>query len=81
MTRPSHRGRGIGAALVRAAEAQAAERGRTLLVLDTASDGRAAGLYEQLGYTFAGEIPGYALTPYGALSGTRIYWKRLPPSP
>jgi ribosomal protein S18 acetylase RimI-like enzyme len=77
MTRMSHRGRGIAAALMHSAEALAIERGRTLLVLDTATDGGAAGLYEGLGYTLAGEIPDYALKPHGGLTGTLIYWKRI----
>ncbi len=77
MVRPSHRGRGIATALMRAAEAHAISRGRTLLVLDTAVDGGAAPLYEQLGYTLAGEIPDYALKPHGSLTGTLLYWKRI----
>jgi ribosomal protein S18 acetylase RimI-like enzyme len=77
MTRLSHRGRGVAAALMRAAEAGAAERGRTLLVLDTATDGGASWLYGRLGYVLAGEIPDYALKPHGGLSGTLIYWKRI----
>ncbi len=77
MTRPTLRGRGIAAALVREAERLAIERRRTLLVLDTATDGGASGLYEGLGFTLTGEIPDFAFTPHGALSGTRIYWKRI----
>ena len=77
MTRLSHRGRGIAAALMRAAEDFAVVRGRTLLVLDTATDGGAAGLYEGLGFVYAGTIPDYALKPHGGLTGTRIYWKRI----
>lgn len=77
MTRPAYRGRGVAAALMRRAEALALERGRWLLVLDTASDGGASRLYEGLGFMFAGEIPDYALTPRGRLSGTRVYWKRI----
>jgi ribosomal protein S18 acetylase RimI-like enzyme len=77
MTRVSHRGRGIATALLRAAEAEALARGRGLLVLDTATEEGAAGLYERLGYTCAGEIPDYALKPHGGLTGTLIYWKRL----
>jgi ribosomal protein S18 acetylase RimI-like enzyme len=77
MTRLSHRGRGVATALLHAAEAQARQHGRTLMVLDTASDGGAAGLYERLGYTLAGEIPDFALKPYGGLTGTLLYWKRL----
>jgi len=81
MTRVSHRGRGIASGLLRAAEAVAVEKGRSLLVLDTAKEGGAAGLYERLGYTLTGEIPDYALKPHGGLTGTLIYWKRLPPTP
>ena len=77
MTRMSHRGRGVAAALMRVAEAMAVERQRTLLVLDTASEGGAARLYEGLGYTLTGEIPDYALKPHGGLTGTLIYWKRI----
>jgi ribosomal protein S18 acetylase RimI-like enzyme len=77
MTRPSHRGRGIAVALMRAVERAAVERGRTLLVLDTATDGGASTLYEGLGFTPTGEIPDYALKPHGGLTGTMVYWKRI----
>lgn len=77
MTRLSHRGHGIATALMHAAEAAATERERTLLVLDTATDGGAAGLYEKLGFRLTGEIPDYALKPHGGLTGTLIYWKRI----
>ena len=77
MTKPSHRGRGIAAALMRELERVAIERGRTLLVLDTATIDGASRLYERHGFTFAGEIPDYALTPFGELTGTRLYWKRI----
>src|ERR1700754_4409676 len=46
MTRVSHRGRGAATALMRAAEHLAAERGRSLLVLDTAVEDGASRLYE-----------------------------------
>ncbi|TGQ69627.1 MAG: GNAT family N-acetyltransferase [Mesorhizobium sp.] len=77
MTRPDHRGKGVGTRLMRAAETLAAEKGRTLLVLDTATEEGASGLYEKLGFTLAGEIPDYALKPHGGLTGTLIYWKRI----
>lgn len=77
MTRPAYRGRGLATALMRAAEAAAVARGRTLLVLDTAVDGGASALYERLGFTLAGVIPEYALKPHGGLTGTMIYWKRV----
>jgi ribosomal protein S18 acetylase RimI-like enzyme len=77
MTCLSHRGRGVAASLMQAAENLAVKRGRTLLVLDTATDGGASTLYERLGFTLTGEIPDYALKPHGGLTGTKIYWKRI----
>jgi ribosomal protein S18 acetylase RimI-like enzyme len=77
MTRVNHRHRGIATALLREAERMAIARGRWLLVLDTAEDEGAAGLYERLGFKLTGLIPDYALKPHGGLTGTLIYWKRL----
>jgi ribosomal protein S18 acetylase RimI-like enzyme len=77
MTRRSHRGRGIATDLMRTAEELAVQRNRSLLVLDTATDGGAAGLYERLGFTLAGEIPDYAFKPQSGLSGALFYWKRI----
>jgi ribosomal protein S18 acetylase RimI-like enzyme len=77
MTAVGHRRRGVASALLRAAEALAIRHGRTLLVLDTATEEGAAPLYERLGYTLAGEIPDFALKPHGGLTGTLVYWKRL----
>jgi ribosomal protein S18 acetylase RimI-like enzyme len=79
MTRLSRRGRGVARSLMLEAERIAVERGRTLLVLDTAADGGAAGLYEGIGYQRVGMIPGYALTPLGGLTGTIIYFKAIGP--
>ena len=81
MTRVSHRGRGVAKALIRVAERLAAERGRTLLVLDTATEGGASTLYEGMGFTLAGVIADFALKPHGGLTGTMIYWKRLGAEP
>ena len=58
MTRVSHRGRGVATALMGAAERMAVERGRTLLVLDTAVEDGASGLYERLGFQLAGDDSG-----------------------
>jgi ribosomal protein S18 acetylase RimI-like enzyme len=77
MTRISHRNRGIASALMRAAETMAIERGRTLLVLDTAVDEGASGLYEGLGFHLTGIIPDYAFRPHGGLTGAMIYWKNI----
>ena len=72
------RRRGLGAALMRAAEAAARDCGKTLLVLDTAND-EAERLYERLGWTRVGMIPDYALLPQGGLCGTTVYYRNLAP--
>ena len=77
MTRLRHRGRGAARALMLEAERIAVADGRTLLTLDTAADDGAAGLYEALGYEFAGAIPDYALKPLGGLTATLLYFKRI----
>ena len=79
MTRLAHRNRGVATALMLAAEKLALERGRTLLVLDTAVEEGASKFYERLGFQLTGIIPDYALKPHGGLTGTMIYWKRLAP--
>jgi ribosomal protein S18 acetylase RimI-like enzyme len=77
MTRVSHRHRGVATALLRTAEQLAIDRGRTLIVLDTAVEDGASVLYERVGFQLAGIIPDYALKPHGGLTGTMIYWKRF----
>lgn len=71
------RRRGVGAALMRAAEATAREAGRTLLVLDTVTGGDAERLYERLGWQRCGVIPGYALWPRGGLCSTTVFYREL----
>ncbi len=61
------------------AEREAREAGKTLLVLDTA-DPAAERLYERLGWTRVGVIPGYALYPDGRACDTVVFWKRVAPS-
>jgi ribosomal protein S18 acetylase RimI-like enzyme len=77
MTRVGHRGRGVARALMLEAERIAVAERRTLLTLDTAAEDGAAGLYEALGYQFAGAIPDYALKPLGGLTATLLYFKRI----
>jgi GNAT superfamily N-acetyltransferase len=74
------RRRGIGAALLAAAERTALSAGKTLLVLDTAS-GDAERLYLRQGWQRCGEIPNYALWPDGTPCATTIYFKFLRSSP
>jgi GNAT superfamily N-acetyltransferase len=71
------RRRGVGAALMRAAEAAASEEGKTLLVLDTVSGSDASRLYASLGWERVGEIPDYALLPRGGFCPTTYYFRRL----
>ena len=73
------RRRGVGEALMRAAEACAREHGRTTLVLDTASDD-ARRLYERRGWIKVGDIPGYALLPDGTPCATTYYFRELAPA-
>ena len=70
------RRRGLGAALMRAAEDAARAAGKTLLVLDTASSD-AERLYERLGWTRVGPVPGYALLPDGHPCDTTIFYKPI----
>ncbi|MEP7111645.1 MAG: GNAT family N-acetyltransferase [Ilumatobacteraceae bacterium] len=70
------RRRGVAEALMRAAEAAAREAGKTLLVLDTASDS-AERLYDRLGWQRVGVIPDYALWPDGGFVDTIIFYKNL----
>lgn len=71
------RGRGIGAALMWAAEEGARSAGRTVLVLDTATGSDAERLYARLGWSRVGVVPDYALWPQGGLCSTTFYYRRL----
>lgn len=71
------RRRGIGEALMRAAEAAALALGRDLLVLDTDEAGAARRLYNRLGWTEVGTIPRYALMPDGRDCGSTFFYKQL----
>lgn len=70
------RRRGVGAAVLSAAEDVARELGKTLLVLDTASHD-AERLYERGGWIKVGVIPDYALMPDGEFCDTIVYYRRL----
>ena len=68
------RRRGVGAAVLAAAERAALAAGRTLLVLDTASE-EAERLYERGGWQRVGTIPRYALLPDGPFCSTVVFYK------
>ena len=71
------RRQGLGAELMRAAEATARACGKTLLVLDTVTGGDAERLYQRLGWERVGVIPGYALLPRGGLCDTTVFYRNL----
>ena len=70
------RRQGLGEALMRAAEVEAARAGKTLLVLDTACDA-AERLYARTGWVECGRIPGYALLPTGEPCATTYFYKAI----
>ena len=71
------RRRGLGEALMRAAETAARESGKTLLVLDTVTGSDAERLYTRLGWQKCGVIPDYALWPQGGLCNTTVFYRRI----
>ena len=74
------RRRGVGAAVLRAAEELAVELGKTILVLDTAN-GDAERLYVRQGWVRVGVVRDYALLPGGGFCDTTFYYRRLGPGP
>jgi len=73
----SARRQAIAERLMERAEAEARAEGKTLLVLDTVTGDDAERLYERLGWTRVGVIPGYALYPDGRPCDTTVFWKAL----
>ncbi|WP_160011006.1 GNAT family N-acetyltransferase [Rhizobium sp. 18055] len=71
------RGKGLARLLMQAAEREAASRGKTILVLDTATGSDAEAIYPRLGWERVGVIPDYALWPQGGLCGTTLFYKRI----
>ena len=67
---------GLGAALMQAAERVARDCGKSLLVLDTASD-EAARLYARMGWQECGTVPDFALLPMGGFCDTTFFYRRL----
>jgi len=77
MVHPDARRLGIARSLMVAIERVARHAGKTLLVLDTISDGAAEGLYTSLGYEISGRIPEYAMSTAGELESTTVMYKIL----
>lgn len=73
----SARGLGLSRKLMAAVEEEAARRGRTLLVLDTATGSEAEAIYPRFGWERVGVIPDYALWPQGGFCDTTLFYKRI----
>jgi GNAT superfamily N-acetyltransferase len=73
----SVRRRGLGRALMEAAEARARADGRWLLILDTEAGCPADALYRTLGWQVLGTMPNHAYRSDGALAPTTYFWKDL----
>ena len=73
----SARGLGLSRKLMEVVEAEAARRGRTLLVLDTATGSEAESIYPRFGWERVGVIPDYAMWPQGGFCGTTLFYKRV----
>ena len=71
------RGKGLARRLMEAVEREAAARGKTLLVLDTATGSEAEAIYPRLGWERVGVIPDYAMWPEGGLCATTFFYKRI----
>ncbi len=71
------RRRGLARQLMRRLEEEARARKRTLLVLDTVSGGAAEKLYRALGWVEVGRVPGFALSPFGAMDDTTFFYRKL----
>ena len=72
------RRRGLGEALMLAAEREARQIGRTLLTLDTETGSDAERLYLRLGWTRFGMVPGYAMRADGSRPETvSFFYKQL----
>ena len=71
------RRRGLGAALLNAAEELARDCGKSLLVLDTNEGSEAERLYTRAGWKRVGRIPNYSVLPRGGLHATVMYYKKI----
>jgi ribosomal protein S18 acetylase RimI-like enzyme len=71
------RGRGVGKRLMAALEAEARERGLTLLWLTTHESTDACRFYEAIGYRKLGVMPNYSRRPDGTLWPGAFFFREL----
>jgi GNAT superfamily N-acetyltransferase len=77
LVRSTARRRGLGRALLTAAETAALAAGRNLLLLDTETGSAGDLLYRAAGWLEYGRVPGHALRPNGEPAETTMFYKRL----
>lgn len=78
LVRASHRGSGVGRMLMEHAEDHARASGISLLTLDARQGGPAERLYQRLGWTYSGMIPGFAVNAdRSGMHATVIYYKHV----
>jgi len=75
--RADRRGSGLGRALMEAAVERGRALGLRLLWLTTHAETDAARVYTALGWTRAGEIPGWAVLPDGTLAANAFFFFEL----
>ncbi|KHN98164.1 Acyl-CoA N-acyltransferase [Metarhizium album ARSEF 1941] len=71
------RGRGGAKALMEALENEAANMGRSVLLLDTEADSVAEAVFRKLGYVETGRVPRYGMSPTGELKDVEPVLSRL----
>ncbi|MBV6433283.1 MAG: Acetyltransferase [Bryobacteraceae bacterium] len=71
------RRKGLGTALMAAAEETALAEGRSLLMVDTCKGDPTEAVYRGAGYQVAGEIPGYARCADGELRSGVLFYKLI----
>jgi GNAT superfamily N-acetyltransferase len=71
------RGRGVGRALLEATVERARELDLTLLWLSTHAGTDSDRIYERLGWTRMGTMPGYSTRPDGVVVGSAFYYLEL----
>ena len=78
LVHPAAQGKGVGRLLMIQIEEVARREGRSLLYLDTNSEGPARAFYRRLGWEEVGTIPQWAGSPPdNRLAGTTFYYKLL----
>jgi GNAT superfamily N-acetyltransferase len=73
----SARRQGVAQRLLGAVDDAARQHHKTVLVLDTVTNGDAWRLYQRAGWQRVGDVPNYALMPDGAFCSTTYFCKAL----